>query len=68
MALFYVDKINFCASCSRGNGVLCSNFIADDLPLFLIYLDIQMENDKNNGNTATTVILFLCSRVTWIPI
>ena len=68
MALCYADKVDVGASFSRGHGVLCSNFIADDLPLFLIYLDIQMENDKNDGNTATTVILFLCSRVTWIPI
>ena len=68
MAFVYANQGQRCISVSRGNGVFGGNLIHDALPSFLIYLGIQLENDKSDGNCHVPVILRLRCSVAWIPI
>ena len=68
LASVYFNQREACIRFSGRHGVLSGNSIHDALFSFLIYLGIQLENDKDDGNCHVHVILCLRFSVSWISV
>ena len=68
LASVYFNQRQACIRFGGRHGVLSGNSIHDALSSFLIYLSIQLENDKDDGVCHVPVILCLRFSVSGISV